>query len=75
MCCRPAHRFAIGPMSDLIGKCSAFTQQTDIGPPVSRRIMPTAGQSNLYQYKLDSFATAIDHALQGNVGVKAGIVL
>ena len=31
--------------------------------------------SNLYQYKLNSFATATDHALQGPVGVKAGIVL
>ena len=32
-------------------------------------------RSNLYQYKLDSFATATDHALQGPVGVKAGITL
>ena len=32
-------------------------------------------RSNLYQYKLDSFATAMDHALQGPVGEKAAIGL
>ena len=32
-------------------------------------------RSNLYQYKLDSFATAIDHGWQGPVGVKVGIAL